>query len=114
MCKEKQTTETSEMGNETLNNVSCWTFNINEKIRVKLTDLGYQRLADLHNSYIGTIPNLKKRTAEYFKNEADKDGYTQFQMWVFMQYFGKVTRIGMPTFFDNDILIEDENLKPYN
>lgn len=48
-------------------------FNVNHNILVKLNDLGYKRLADLHNDYLGIIPNWKKKTAGYYKKKADKN-----------------------------------------
>jgi hypothetical protein len=89
-----------------------WAFNINQNIRVKLFDKGYERLAELHNSYIGTIPNWKERNAEYYKKQADNEGYTSFQMWCFMEYFGEVTRIGTSDYYHPTLLIEPNGIEP--
>jgi len=82
-------------------------FNINENIRVKLNDLGHQRRANLYNEYIGIIPNRERRNMEYYKKQSDKDGYTTFQMWHFMELFGEVTGIGKPDYYDSNILINN-------
>lgn len=64
--------------------------NLNESIKVKLTDLGkeiyYHRFDDLNklNGKEILTPNFPK---------VDKDGYTTFQLWDFMQMYGRY--IGM-------------------
>ena len=92
--------------------VTEYKFDINKYIRVKLLDKGYKRLADLHNEYIGIIPTWKKRDAEYYKRLADKDGYTSFQAWEFMECFGEVTKIGMTGYYSTEILIAADFLSP--
>lgn len=81
-------------------------FNLNEGIKVKLYDKGYQVLADGHNSYIGIIPNWEFRTADYYKEKADENGYTIFQGWDFFNKFSKTMRLGEHGHFNLDILIE--------
>ena len=95
-----------------IGSVIHWAFNVNQNIRVKLNDLGYQRLADLHNEYIGIIPKWEKRDAEYYKEQADKDGYTRFQLWNFMEYFGEVTGMCKPNYYDLTFLIDTEDIEP--
>lgn len=80
-------------------------FNINHRIKVRLTDLGYQHLADIYNKYVGTIPSFKTRKANHYKNLADDEGYTEFQMWSFMQDFGEKIYMGGPLLFETTILI---------
>ena len=84
-------------------------FNLNHNVKVKLSKEGYQRLAALHNSYLKIIPKWKKRTYLYFKNQADNEGYTTFQMWNFMEYFGNVTHMGMSCYFETSVLINIES-----
>lgn len=64
--------------------------NLNERIKVRLTDLGkdiyYHQFDDL-NERAGRCV-LKP---EYPKT--DEDGYTEFQLWVFIELYGK--HIGM-------------------
>ena len=85
------------------------TYNLNQSIRVKLNDKGYQLLADDHNRYVVWIPSFKKRTATYYKRKADKEGYTKFHLWEFMQLFGNVTGMGFDSYYDINILIETED-----
>lgn len=103
-----------ENGQPTLqqHNVSCWAFNLNEYIKVKIYDKGYQVLADNHNKYLGVIKNWEKRDAEYYKLKADENGYTRFQAWNFIEEFGSVTRLGMNGYYSTEIQIEGKYLSP--
>lgn len=62
-------------------------FNLNHYVKVKLKEKGYQHLANEHNKWLGKIPNLEKRTAEYYKKDVDAEGYSKFQAWVFFETF---------------------------
>lgn len=73
---------------------------------------GYQRLADIHNSYLDRIPNWEKRDAEYYERQADHNGYSKFQAWSFMEYFGPVTSLGFDQLYYTTILIDDKDLEP--
>lgn len=63
-------------------------FNLNEYVWVKLTEKGYQHLTDMHNELRKQYNSMDAISIEYFKNKADKEGYTRFQMWDFMEKFG--------------------------
>lgn len=93
-----------------MNNKNNYKFNINDIIKVKLTDLGYQVLVDDWNWMIDIIPNWKKRDIQFFKDGEDKDGYISFQLWKFMQKFGSVTKMGMKDYYSSDIIIQGEDL----
>jgi hypothetical protein len=86
--------------------ITMISFNLNQTIFVNLTDLGYQRLADLHNRYVGRIPTWVLRTAEYYREKANAEGYTTFAAWDFMAKFGPVTEITSPQYYHLDILID--------
>ena len=88
-------------------------FNVNQNIRVRLTDLGYQRLEDASAYLSSRVPNLKKLDVKYFKGQADKNGYSTFQMWDFMHTFGEVSGLCMPQYYHLDILIDDNDLSNY-
>lgn len=88
-------------------------FNLNHNIRVRLTDLGYQRLADASKYLASQVPDLDILDVEYFKGQADKDGYTTFQMWEFMKQFGEVTGLCKPEYYHLDILISHKDLDDY-
>lgn len=54
--------------------------NLNENIKVKLTDKG----KEIYRSYYHNIDD------EYVPTlDIDEEGYCEFQLWVFMQIFGK-------------------------
>jgi hypothetical protein len=77
-------------------------FNLNNEIYVKLDDKGYQLLADEHNKY---FPE-SKRTADYYREKADINGYTTFQAWDFISKFGKVTTLSKSDYYNIIIKIK--------
>lgn len=84
-------------------------FNLNDHIKVRLNDKGYQHMADINNSYADEFPNtFERRDADYYRAMADKDGYTTFQAWSFIQDFGETISIGISNYFDLDILIKNK------
>jgi hypothetical protein len=91
-------------------------FNLNNVVLVKLTGIGYQRLADLWNRFLLENPGAEKslggaRTFEYYRDRADDNGYTRFQAWEFMKQFGEVIYMGGRKYFDLDILIQKKHLR---
>ncbi len=82
-------------------------FNINNTIKVKLKDEGYQIMADEHNRFIPVIKNWQYRDLNYYKEAADSDGYTTFQAWCFIELFGQYTGIGFNTPYHPTILIDE-------
>lgn len=55
-------------------------FNVNHKVRVKLTDYGKELIAnDPYGPYPYTV---------------DEDGWTEFQLWVLMELFGSHLHCG--------------------
>lgn len=103
-----------ENGQPTLqqHNVSCWAFNLNDYIKVKIYDKGYQLLADNHNKYLGVVKCWEKRDADYYKSKSDENGYTRFQAWDFIQEFGSVTKLGITGYYSTQIQIEAKYLSP--
>lgn len=79
-------------------------FNLNDFVKVKLTDHGI----DLYyHQYDDLISRGAKLTRSYPK--IDDSGYTEFQLWRFMQIYGKHMANGAPSvvesvsiFFDDD------------
>jgi len=76
-------------------------FNINNNILVKLNEKGLQHLRDEH-TLLCTKLNIPYK---YTEPNIDKDGYTKFQMWSFMQKFGPVTRLSQELHYDLEIII---------
>lgn len=65
-------------------------FNINDDVRVRLTDIG-RRILD------------KDGSLEFVKT--DKDGWSTFQFWVLMEIFGKYIYNGCSVPFKTEIEI---------
>lgn len=67
-------------------------FNVNDHVRVKLTDVGRRHL---------TLPVNQPRTVT-----EDADGWSRWQLWDLMHTFGEVVYMGGAVPFDTDIEIE--------
>ena len=73
--------------------------NLNDRIKVKLTDLGKQ-------IYRESFLSINERYGrEIFSKEraeptVDEDGYTGFQLWDFMEMFGNYIGIGQANVID--------------
>ena len=80
-------------------------FNLNSTIKVRLkpegVDMFYHRYDDLIEKGL-----IKERRMP----KIDKDGYTEFQMWQFMNLYGEDTWIGMCPPYDTVILIDEKDL----
>jgi hypothetical protein len=79
------------------------TFNINNHVRVRLTDLGRQiHRADYDDlvKLCGHVPYPYTPVAE------DKDGWSEWQAWCLMSLFGKHLGNGRPLPFETVIRIE--------
>ena len=72
------------------------TFNINDFIKVKLTEHGYNAHVLHYKKYLGENFNNK-----YFLPMVDEDGFTKYQLWEFINIFGE------HMFMGEDQLIED-------
>jgi len=79
--------------------------NMNENIRVRLTDLGYEILAADKNKYAGVLGKEKVTVAD-LKAKQGLDGTEQFQLWVFMQLFGPhISITSRPICENNEIIL---------
>ncbi|CAH1002626.1 hypothetical protein LEM8419_03498 [Neolewinella maritima] len=84
---------------------------VNDYIKVKLNDEGYEHRAKVHNAYANVITRWKQRDAEYYRSKADEDGYTKFQLWSFVDEFRDYFHIGCQLAFDNELVIVEN---PHN
>lgn len=77
-------------------------FNINDAVRVKLTDFGRgihkQQFDDLANRF----PSVQY---SYTPPKEDKDGWSEWQGWVLMETFGEHIGLGGPNPFETTIQI---------
>ena len=78
--------------------------NINDKIKVKLTEHGK---AILEHEVADTMNMLKNLnfSDDYFPYPEDEDGYTEFQLWNFMRLFGSHFCVGCPQIIENNEII---------
>lgn len=88
-------------------------FNINDCVKVKLTDEGINILREQYNSMLKQLTSEQKKAMGSFKlPEVDEEGYTKFQFWDLMNHFGQYMyngNINPP--FCMDIKIPKEYLK---
>jgi hypothetical protein len=71
-------------------------FNINQNVLVKLTLYGRNMYFDNYKKLTGNYPNLKE----------DEHGYTLWQLWELMSYFGPYMGIGGENCFNTYIFLE--------
>jgi hypothetical protein len=79
-------------------------FNVNDKVRVRLTDTGRRILKLNHDAvFIGEL-------AEKYPYEPPKeeDGWSEWQMWSLMNELGQHCRMGCPQPFETTIQIVKE------
>lgn len=85
-----------------------FTYNINDKIKVKLTEYGK---AILQKHVADTMSKLKNLNLpdDYFPYPEGEDDYTEFQLWDFMSIFGSHFFVGChPIIEHNKIIFVDE------
>lgn len=87
-------------------------FNINNYVKVKLTEEGVRILESQYNEMLMQMtPEARKSMGPFKRPKVDKKGYSKFQLWVLMNHFGEYMYNGNPNppFF-NDIKISEEYL----
>lgn len=84
-------------------------FNINNTVKVKLTEEGKKLLEKDHNEFWSSHGKLDQ--FPYKPHEEDENGYVKFQLWSLMYQLGKYCGVGCEPPFDAMILIDDEDLK---
>tara|TARA_R100000808_G_C2153937_1_gene164643 strand:- start:6945 stop:7229 length:285 start_codon:yes stop_codon:yes gene_type:complete len=78
-------------------------FNINNFVKVKLTELGIHELQRQHNELYKHFSNIDIAP---FKINKDEDGYTKFQLHDLIRSLGHVLYLTGPLPFDINIKIE--------
>lgn len=87
------------------------TTNINDIVKVKLTDLGVSILLEKHNDFNDFMWEKGIRRASEFKEfevKRDEEGYTSFQLWDLMNIFGPYLTLGTDIPFETDIILTYE------
>lgn len=80
-----------------------FTYNINDKIKVKLTEYGN---SILEKDVADTLGRLKGfNYPGYFPYHTDKDGYIEFQLWDFMRIFGSHFYMGCKQIIEHNEII---------
>ena len=109
LCEEcwKQSGLEYEIKNEQSNPKET-VLNLNDIIRVKFTDYGKDIYYHQYDDLIEQGVNI---TRSY--PNVDNKGYTDIQLWVFMNVFGEYLKIGMTgqIIEDNNIYIKEESIK---
>jgi len=82
-------------------------FNINQKVRVKLTDYGHELLREDHESFWKSLG----KTTEYRAPKEDEDGWSTWQLWYLMSKLGKYIYMGNHNVIETDIQFEPFNNK---
>ena len=87
-------------------------FNINNYVKIKLTDEGLKILETQHNEMLKKLtPETAKNIGPFRVPEVDQEGYSQIKLWELMHLFGNYMRNGnlnLP--FENIIQIPDQYL----
>lgn len=87
------------------------TFNINNIIKVRLTDHGKDIFYHQHDEFNRRYGNGKEIIKPHYP-DVDEDGFTIFQLWHFMEIYGPYISITAPNFIEhNNIYIYEKDLK---
>ena len=77
-------------------------FNVNDKVRVKLTDRGREALRANHDQLFS---NLKEKAPPFTLPKEDADGWSEWQLWCLMAELGPHLTMGMFPPFETEIEI---------
>jgi hypothetical protein len=79
--------------------------NINDAVKVKLTDFGVSILKEKREKLNKAIKGRGGKGFGEFELKKDADGYTTFQHWELMNTFGDVMTMGFNAPFETDIIV---------
>lgn len=83
-------------------------FNINNYVKVKLTEKGKKVLKKQHDE----LEKLCKSIGKFHEPETDENGYTKFQLWDLMRTFGSYIGLGMNDLcFETTIIILEKDIE---
>lgn len=86
-------------------------FNINSEVLIKLNKVGYERLVEYHNQYLGIIPNWQEKTIEDFEKLENENGYYKIQLYKCFGLFHDLIFHGTTELpFETTILIDNNDL----
>ena len=79
-------------------------FNVNEHIKVKLTEAGLQVHKAKHEEFWNRLGKLSE--FPYSEPKTDDDGFVKMQLWQFMETFGSEFGMTKPNLIEgNDIYL---------
>lgn len=79
--------------------------NVNDSVKVKLTDLGIAILRERRKELNQMIHANGGRGLGEFEPKTDEEGYSTFQLWDLMNTFGYWMTMGFDIPFETDIII---------
>lgn len=82
------------------------TFNINDYVRVKLTDEGRKLLREQHASFMDAIKAHGGKPWDYEPPKEDAEGWSRWQMHNLMEALGHACTMGRPVPFETEIQLE--------
>ena len=86
-------------------------FNINGIVKVKLTPRGIDIFYHQYDELNERAREMVLPPLEPHMPEIDKDGFTEIQLWRFMDIYGKHMRMGLYNVIENNrIYIEEKDL----
>jgi len=75
-------------------------FNVNDRVRVRLTDFAHARLLDNHIE----LRAVSGRDTRYHPPTEDAAGWSTWQLWVLMQQLGPHVRMSGPNLFVDNVI----------
>lgn len=85
------------------------TFNINDNVKVRLTEHGHEILKKRYDELTSGMP-IFKSVYPFQRPEEDSDGWSEWPLWDLMYQFGKHTYNGSDLPFHTIIRIDDADL----
>lgn len=88
-------------------------FNINNHVKVKLTEEGLKILESQYNEKLIKYPGIDQVIGPFEAPQVDEEGYSQFFLFELMEIFGDYVRGSDVMPFEKDIKISGEDLIEY-
>lgn len=85
-------------------------FNINDCVKVKLTDFGRKVHREEFDNLMQRLP--PHASLQYRAPREDADGWSEWQLWILMETFGRYCTLGGPEPFETTIIIPDKPDQP--
>jgi hypothetical protein len=82
------------------------TFNLNDFVWVRLTDVGRAVIKEDDKRWAQRIPSYGGSLPRVQKEEAENDGWSRWQLWSLMQQFGSEVHLGCVPPFETTIRLK--------